>query len=101
MSASNGKSFNVSRLMIFPMGCNLVLLSMVNREVLLDNSETSTQLSHHLNELSPSRRLALILRATKIPSKKELLMSLPEAQLLDIMEETREVPFHFISRTPQ
>ncbi len=70
-------------------------LIMINRKVLLDSAEDPAQLSRRLNELPPTKRSAcivgLILRAATIPSKKELLMSLPEPQVLDIMEETREV----------
>lgn len=65
------------------------------RKELLDNVEDPAQLSHHLNELPPSKRsaciVALICRAIASPSKKGLLMSLSESIVLDILEETRDV----------
>ncbi len=76
----------------------LFILTTFDREQPFDNLEDSAQLSDHISGLSPSERpgciVGLLLRATKSSRKTNFLMSLPESQVLDIVEDAREVhPF--------
>ncbi len=68
------------------------LLTIFKRVAFLDHLGDPNQLSRHLDKLSSTDHLncmvALILQASTIPSKKELIMSLSGPMVMDVMEKT-------------